>query len=79
MKFAPHEKGQDAKMVERILFDEAPATHGLLANPRTVVEATYIEPELPKFAGNPCIQAVPPINTRERAIELMLRLPNYNE
>ena len=66
-------------MVERIFFDEAPTAHGLLANPRTVVEAAYIEPELPKFAGNPCILTLPPINTRERAIELMLRLPNYNE
>jgi hypothetical protein len=51
----------------------------LLANSRTVVEATYLEPELPKFAGNPCIEALPKINAREQALDLMQRLPEYSD
>jgi hypothetical protein len=64
-------------MTERVQFDGGPTIHGLLANPRTIVQATYLKPELPKFAGNPCIEALPYINTKERAIDQLLRLPDY--
>lgn len=80
MKFALREKGPGIKMDESILYDEGPALHGLLANPRTILEVNeYLDPELPKFAGNPCIGSLPPINTRTRAINSLLRLPDYNE
>jgi len=43
-----------------------------------VVAAKYIPPELPKFKGNPLIEALPPINTRKRAITLMQRGVEYS-
>lgn len=49
----------------------------LLTNSRTVVQATYSPPELPKFAGNPCIEALPLINSRDQALDGMERLPEY--
>lgn len=54
-------------------------TQALLANSRTVVRARYLEPELPKFAGNPNIEALPAINTRKQALDEMERHPNYND
>lgn len=42
-----------------------------------VVEAKYTTPELQKFQGNPCILALPLINTRKQAITAMQRFPNY--
>lgn len=45
----------------------------LLVEKGAVVAAEYLPPELPKFKGNPLIQALPPINTRKRAAELMQR------
>ena len=50
----------------------------LLVGKGSVVEAKYIAPELPKFADNPCILALPSINTRGQAIDSMLRLPRYS-
>jgi hypothetical protein len=66
-------------MVEMNSLYGGPSRQGLLANPRTVVEAAYLDPELPKFAGHPCIEALPLINTRERAMEQMLQQPRYSE
>lgn len=54
-------------------------TQALLANSRTVVKAKYLEPELPKFAGHPDIEALPAINTRDHALDGMQRRPNYGE
>jgi hypothetical protein len=44
-----------------------------LANP------TYHAPELPKFAGNPCLESLPLINSREKASEVLTKLPPYDE
>jgi len=49
-----------------------------LANSRTIVKAKYSEAEIPKFAGNPNIEALPLINTRQQALDGMQRRPNYN-
>lgn len=43
-----------------------------------VVQAEYISPELPKFSNNPCILALPIINTRKQAITVMQRFPYYS-
>jgi hypothetical protein len=42
-----------------------------------VVVAKYISPELPKFSNNPCILALPRINTMKRAIAALQRFPQY--
>lgn len=52
-------------------------SHALLANSGSVVEATYINAELPKFEGNPLILALPPTNDHITATERMQRLPSY--
>lgn len=54
-------------------------TQALLANSRTVVRAKYLDPELPKYAGNPNIEALPLTNTRQQALDEMQRLPEYSE
>lgn len=54
-------------------------TQALLANSRTVVRAKCLEPELPKYAGNPNIEALPLTNTRKQALDGMQRLPEYSE
>jgi hypothetical protein len=74
MKFVRHEKGQEEGMI-----NDDFQTQALLANSRTVVRAKYLEPELPKFAGNPNTEALPVINTREQALDGMQRLPNYKD
>lgn len=43
-----------------------------------VIAAEYLQPELPKFKGNPLIEALPPINTRKLAMKLMQRAPEYS-
>jgi hypothetical protein len=43
-----------------------------------VVAAEYLQPELPKFKGNPLIEALPPINTRKLTMKLMQRAPEYS-
>jgi hypothetical protein len=74
MNYAQREKGLEGKM-----SDDDFQTQALLANSRTVVKAKYLEPELPKFAGVPSIEALPLINTRDQALEGMQRLPSYND
>jgi len=49
----------------------------LLANSRTVRRAKYSDPELPKFVGNPSIEALPLINNRDQALDGIERLPKY--
>lgn len=51
--------------------------HSLFVGKGAVVEAEYISPELPKFENNPCILALPQINTRKRALSAMQRFPDY--
>lgn len=53
--------------------------HGLLANPRTVVEATYRKPELEKWAGYPSIEALPKLIARENLFEVLQACPPYRE
>lgn len=74
MKFAQREKEQGRKM-----NSEDFQTQAHLANSRTIVKANYSEPELPKFAGNPNIEVLPLINTRQQALDGMHRLPDYND
>jgi hypothetical protein len=54
-------------------------TQAHLANSRAIVKAKYSAPELPNFAGNPNIEALPLINTREQAMFGMQRVPVYND
>ena len=54
-------------------------TQALLANSRTVVKAKYSAPEIPKFMGNPTIEALPLTNTRNQALDSMQRLPKYSD
>lgn len=61
------------------MSDDDFLSQGLLANSRTVVDATYRRPELPKFAGIPTIEALPLTNTREQALDGMQRLPEYSD
>lgn len=61
------------------MSDDDFQTQTHLANSRTVVKATYSEPELPKFAGNPNIEALPLINTRQQALDGMQHLPDYDD
>lgn len=61
------------------MSDDDFQTQALLANSRTVVRAKYSEPELPKYAANPNIEALPFTNTREQALDGMQRLPEYTE
>ena len=51
----------------------------LLLDKGAVVEAEYKPAELPKFRGYPYIEALPLINTKEQAIELLQRYPEYND
>jgi AAA domain-containing protein len=74
MRFVQRGKGQEEKM-----RDDDFLTQALLANSRTVVKAKYREPEIPKFAGNPNIEALPLINTRKQALDGMQRLPSYSD
>lgn len=41
-----------------------------------VEHATYRKPELPKFAGNPAIEAIPPINNRQQVLDMLTRIPD---
>ncbi len=43
-----------------------------------VVEARYSEPEIPRYRGNPFIEALPPIRSAEEAVELMSYYPPYS-
>jgi hypothetical protein len=54
-------------------------TYSVLVDKGAVVEASYLPPELPKFGGNPLIEALPPINSRMQAIKLMQRFPDYDD
>jgi hypothetical protein len=40
-----------------------------------VEQATYRKPELPKFIGNPTIEALPPISNRQQVLDMMTRIP----
>lgn len=59
--------------------DDSYQTQALLANSRTIVKAKYLAPELPKFAGNPNIEALQLTNTRNQALDNMQRLPKYSD
>ncbi|HJR08576.1 MAG TPA: hypothetical protein VJ842_15055 [Pyrinomonadaceae bacterium] len=54
-------------------------TYSVQVDKGTVVEASYSAPELPKFGGNPLLEALPPINTRKRATKLMQWFPEYSD
>lgn len=44
-----------------------------------VVEATYIIPDLPKYKGNPLLEALPRINTRRQATEGIQMFPKHHQ
>jgi hypothetical protein len=54
-------------------------TYSVLVDKGAVVEAFYSPPELPKFGGNPLIEALPLTNTRKQAAKLMQRFPDYGD
>src|ERR1051326_4584776 len=54
-------------------------TYSVLVDKGAVVEASYSPPELPKFGGNPLIEALPLTNTRKQAAKLMQRSPDYDD
>jgi hypothetical protein len=58
--------------------DDLTAPRGLMANPRTVVEATYNAPALARWAGYPCIETLPPLISRETLIERLQDVPEYS-
>jgi hypothetical protein len=53
-------------------------TYSVLVDKGEVKEASYLPPELPKFGGNPLIEALPLINTRVEAMRLMQQFPKYS-
>lgn len=66
-------------MIADYLSDpEIVAPRGLMANSRTVVDALYREPELPAWAGYPCIEALPPLVSRATLFEQIQALPKYS-
>ena len=65
-------------MVTQALEDEA-LPRGLMANPRTVVEANYHKPELSAWEGYPCIEALPRLVPRKRMFELIQAHPPYGK
>src|SRR5207244_3471394 len=44
-----------------------------------VVQAVYREPEIPDYAGNPLIEALPPVLTTEQAMLGLAYYPRYDE
>lgn len=54
MTFVPREKEREKEMSK-----DNSLTQALLANSRTIVRAKYKQPELPKFAVNPNLEALP--------------------
>jgi hypothetical protein len=44
-----------------------------------VVEAKYITPDLPKYKGNPLLEALPRINTRQQATEGIQMFPKHHQ
>jgi len=44
-----------------------------------VEQATYRKPELPKFIGNPAIEAIPPISNRQQVLDMLTRIPDRLE
>lgn len=59
------------------MINEQDNTYSVLVDKGAVVEAAYSAPELPKFRGNPLVEALPPIITRKQAAKLMQRFPEY--
>jgi hypothetical protein len=57
--------------------NENDAGKSLFIGKGAVVEAKYISPDLPKFSNNPCILALPFINTRKQALTAMQRFLQY--
>jgi len=41
--------------------------------------AEYLEPETPMYAGNPFIEALPPVLDEDQAIKCLARYPDYDE
>lgn len=60
-------------------FKDDSSPSGLLANPRTVVEATYREPELQKWDGYPCIEALPSLIPRKEMFQVIQAQPSYEK
>ncbi len=60
-------------------FEDETLPRGLLANPRTVVEANYHEPELQAWEGYPCIEALPCLVPRKKMFEIIQAHPPYNK
>ncbi len=46
---------------------------------RCVVKATYREQKIPDYRGNPLIEALPPICSKQEVISLLQHYPDYQE
>src|SRR5438046_2044097 len=44
-----------------------------------IVKATYRDPLIPSYRGNPLIEALPPIWSKEEVIDVLQRYPEYRE
>jgi hypothetical protein len=63
-------------MAIRTIDDES-LPRGLMANPRTVVEAKYRNPELDSWKGYPSIEALPGLIPRKKVFETIQARPHY--
>lgn len=63
-------------MAIRTIEDES-LPRGLMANPRTVVEAKYRNPELDSWKGYPSIEALPGLIPRKKVFEIIQARPHY--
>lgn len=60
-------------------FEDEMLPRGLMANPRTVVEAKYHKPELEVWEGYPCIEALPCLIPRKKMFEMIQAHPPYGK
>ena len=51
----------------------------LLVNKGRVEQATYLDPVIPNYQGNPLIEALPPILTQDETAEHLAFYPTYDE
>ena len=51
----------------------------LLVGKGKVEQATYLEPIIPNYQGNPLIEALPPIMTQDETAERLAFYPEYDE
>jgi hypothetical protein len=78
-RLSRREAQDQTQQIETQTFEDDSVPHGLMANPRTVVEAAYRKPELQKWEGHPSILALPDLIAREKLFALLQAYPPYHE